>query len=258
MMEPISKSRTFRSRIAIPTDCSNSAFFNDVTYTRPVVPTLYTVMTTGKDAVDPAIYGDYTNSFVLQKDEVVEIILNNDDPGKHPFHLHGHNFQTVIRSDDEMGHYNPINESSFPARPMRRDTLMVRPNSNFVVRFKADNPGQSDDSLPLNAANILCSGVWFFHCHINWHLDSGLAATLIEAPLELQSTLQIPENHREVCRSSNTKIVGNAAGNIVDPVDLSGQATSPDPLPAGFTTKGIVALVFSIVAAFLGVMSIAW
>ena len=107
------------------------------------MPTLYSVLTTGEFAANSAIYGEYTNSFVLKKNEVVEIILNNDDPGKHPFHLHGHNFQTVVRSDDEMGHYNPANESDFPARPMRRDTLMVRPNSNFVVRFRADNPGRT-------------------------------------------------------------------------------------------------------------------
>lgn len=106
-----------------------------------MVPTLYSVLTTGEHASNPAVYGAYTNSFVLQKNEVVEIVLNNDDPGKHPFHLHGHHFQTVVRSDDNMGHYNPVNESSFPLRPMRRDTLMVRPNSNFVVRFRADNPG---------------------------------------------------------------------------------------------------------------------
>lgn len=99
-------------------------------------------MTTGEYASNPIVYGEFTNSFVLAKDEIVEIILNNDDPGKHPFHLHGHNFQTVVRSDDNTGHYNPVNESDFPARPMRRDTLMVRPNSNFVVRFKADNPGK--------------------------------------------------------------------------------------------------------------------
>lgn len=106
-------------------------------------------MTTGENAIDATVYGEYTNSFVLQKDEIVDIILNNDDAGKHPFHLHGHNFQVIVRSDDAMGHYNPVNESDFPLRPMRRDTLMVRPNSNFVVRFKADNPGERHLDKPL-------------------------------------------------------------------------------------------------------------
>lgn len=124
------------------TDCC-SAFFNDISYTRPVVPTLYSALTTGADAANVAVYGSNTNAFLLKKDEIVEIILNNDDGGKHPFHLHGHNFQAVVRSDDDWGHYDSNNHTAFPSMPIRRDTLMVRPTSNFVIRFKADNPGES-------------------------------------------------------------------------------------------------------------------
>lgn len=70
-------------------DGANYAFFNDVSYVEPKVPTLYSVLSTGGNASDPVVYGSNTNAFVLQKDQVVEIVLNNDDAGKHPFHLHG-------------------------------------------------------------------------------------------------------------------------------------------------------------------------
>jgi hypothetical protein len=43
---------------------------------------LYTVLSTGPNATDPVIYGSNTNAFVLAQNEVVEIVLNNDDPGK--------------------------------------------------------------------------------------------------------------------------------------------------------------------------------
>jgi iron transport multicopper oxidase len=122
-------------------DGANYAFFNGISYVRPKVPTLYTAMSVGGDNTDARVYGRDTNAFVLAKGEVVEIVLNNDDGGKHPFHLHGHAFQVVARSDDDAGHYDPNNHTDFPAVPMRRDTVMVRPNGNFVVRFKADNPG---------------------------------------------------------------------------------------------------------------------
>lgn len=89
-------------------------------------------------------------------------------------------------------------------------------------------------------------------------MDSGLAATFIEAPLDLQKTLKIPEDHYQVCEVSGTLTAGNAAGNTKDLFDLTGQNVSPAPLPAGFTAKGIVALVFSCVAAILGLLSIAW
>ena len=126
-----------------------SAFLNGVTYVAPKVPTLYTALSTGGNATNPVVYGENTNSFVLQKGDVVQIILNNQDKGKHPFHLHGHNFQTVVRSEDGEGAY--VTDVAMPSVPMRRDTVMVRPNGNLVIMFRADNPG-----------------IWLFHCHIEW------------------------------------------------------------------------------------------
>ncbi|KAF2715781.1 multicopper oxidase [Pleomassaria siparia CBS 279.74] len=225
-------------------DGANYAFFNDVTYVSPKVPTLYTVLSTGPNATNPAIYGSNTNQIVLAAGEVVEIILNNDDPGKHPFHLHGHAFQVVYRSDEEAGAYDAsvTPSSSFPSTPMRRDTLLVHPNGNIVIRFRADNPG-----------------VWLFHCHIEWHVASGLVATVIEDPLGLQKQLNgnIPADHLANCAAGSVPTAGNAAGNTEDLLDLSGENTSPGKIPAGFTARGIVALVFSILAAFIGVAVIA-
>ncbi|KAF2469772.1 iron transport multicopper oxidase FET3 precursor [Lindgomyces ingoldianus] len=216
-------------------DGANYAFFNDVTFVRAKVPTLYTVLTSGSEATNPVIYGGNTNQILLKGNETVEIILNNNDPGKHPFHLHGHEFQVVSRSEDEAGAY--ISDSSMPPTPMRRDTVLVRPNGHIVLRFRATNPG-----------------VWLFHCHIEWHVASGLVATIIEDPLTLQAQLagKIPANHLQACKDSNTPSEGNAAGNTKNLLDLTGQNKSPSPLPAGFTARGIVALVFSCLAAFIG------
>jgi iron transport multicopper oxidase len=87
-----------------------------------------------------AIYGSNTNAFILEKGQVIEIIVNSDDPGKHPFHLHGHAFQAVVRSADNAGHFDPNNFTLPTVAPMRRDTFQVHPQSNIVLRFKADNP----------------------------------------------------------------------------------------------------------------------
>lgn len=101
-------------------------------------------------------------------------------------------------------------------------------------------------------------GIWLFHCHLDWHLISGLAATMVEAPLDMQNKLAVPENHYDVCRAGNVQIKGNAAGNTVDLFNLDGQNKSVAPLPSGFTARGIVALVFSCISAFLGMAVIAW
>jgi iron transport multicopper oxidase len=176
-------------------------------------------MTAGATAANAQVYGDYTQSFVLGKDEVIEIVVNNNDPGKHPFHLHGHAFQAIWRSDRDAGNFNEttlVSASDFQATPMRRDTFAVHPNGNIVLRFKADNPG-----------------VWLFHCHIEWHMDSGLMATMVEAPLELQRTLSIPQDHYDSCVVDGTPVKGNAAGNTINLLDLTGQNAPPGPLPEG-------------------------
>ena len=57
------------------------AFFNDQTYVHPKVPSLYTALTAGELATNEAVYGEHTNSFVLNHLEVVEVTLTNNDGG---------------------------------------------------------------------------------------------------------------------------------------------------------------------------------
>lgn len=80
---------------------------------------------------------------------------------------------------------------------------------------------------------------------------------MVEAPLELQNKT-IPQNHLDVCKALGMPTSGNAAANTEDLLNLEGQNLSPPPLPSGFTARGIVALVFSCVAALLGMAVIAW
>jgi hypothetical protein len=58
-------------------DISGSAFFNNITYTPPKVPTLYSVISTGEDAVNSLVYGEFSHSFVLDHLQTIEIVVNN-------------------------------------------------------------------------------------------------------------------------------------------------------------------------------------
>lgn len=222
-------------------DGANYAFFNNITYKAPKVPSLYTALSAGELATNPTVYGEYTHPFVLEKGEVVEIVLNNLDSGRHPFHLHGHQFQALYRAPEEGGVFNSseTTENDLPKVPMRRDTMVVWPNGNIVLRFRADNPGKHD-STSFRAYHRLTDhdaslnvGVWLFHCHIEWHVTSGLMATFIEAPLDLQKTIKIPQDHLDVCKKDGIPTSGNAAANTVHFLDLAGQNKPPAPLPAG-------------------------
>ncbi|PGH12270.1 hypothetical protein AJ80_06784 [Polytolypa hystricis UAMH7299] len=104
----------------------------------------------------------------------VDFVVNNLDEGAHPFHLHGHNFYILSLHESSIGwgSYNPFlptPEQSSPSEPhigppydltraVLRDTVQIPRRGHAVLRFRADNPG-----------------VWLFHCHIMWHLASGMA-----------------------------------------------------------------------------------
>ena len=228
------------------------ALLNNITYTQPKVPSLYTVLSAGDLATNTEVYGSNTQPFVLNHNDVVEVILNNNDTGSHPFHLHGHNFQVIQRyptyGDDFYANanypspvnYNPENRSAFPTYPARRDVFVLPPQGYFVIRFVADNPG-----------------VWLFHCHIDWHLAQGLTSVFIEAPTQIQDRLSIPDDHYAACRASGVGYEGNAAGNTADYLDLKGQPVQAAVIPYGsFTTKGYVAMVFSVLSAVIGLAAI--
>ncbi|KAI5782840.1 Cupredoxin [Pyronema domesticum] len=223
-------------------DGANYAFFNGLTYVRPQVPTLFTALSVGDAATNPLVYGRDTVPHILPHMQIIDIVINNQDPGKHPFHLHGHVFQTIFRSSDDAGNFEGHLESEYPKVPMIRDTILAPPGGHVVLRFRADNPG-----------------VWLFHCHLEWHLLSGLVTTFIEAPMELQRNTTIPENHRALCVKRGILMEGNAVGRKgKDVLDLRGENRGPDPLPEGFTARGIVALAGSTVTAILGMGAVVW
>ncbi|KAI9042193.1 uncharacterized protein KD926_006113 [Aspergillus affinis] len=104
----------------------------------------------------------------------VDLVVNNLDEGGHPFHLHGHHFYIlrVHEASIGWGSFNPF-ETKNPSglsdqdqhpdgydfsHAMLRDTVYIPRRGYAIIRFQAKNPG-----------------VWMFHCHIVWHLASGMA-----------------------------------------------------------------------------------
>lgn len=169
---------------------------NGQTYRAPEVPTLYTALT-ADDPTDESIYGQ-VNPMVVNYGEVVEIVINNHHANLHPWHLHGHQFQVLQRSAVDGGMFNGY-FANISSTPVQRDTIMVQNNGHSVIRFRADNPG-----------------IWLLHCHIEWHVESGLVATLIEAPDHINMT--IPKDHKQICSSYGAPTSGNADGNTGDTV----------------------------------------
>ncbi len=84
-----------------------------------------------------------TDNILIKKGENLRIIMYNNSMMRHPMHLHGHDFRVV----NSQGDYSPM-KNIIDIMPMERDT----------IEFSATEPG----------------GDWFFHCHILYHMMSGM------------------------------------------------------------------------------------
>ncbi|GAW17003.1 hypothetical protein ANO14919_064520 [Xylariales sp. No.14919] len=168
------------------------ACFNDTTFIDQRVPTLYSAVSLGGNNTEVSAYGQ-VGAFTIGYNEVLEIVINNHDTAIHPFHLHGHQFQIIERPKSNGGNWTGTR--LIPATPIRRDTVAVFANSYVVLRIIANNPG-----------------VFLLHCHIEWHVEMGLSATLIEAPERLIN-YQIPQDFIDICEAQGIPTEGNAGGN---------------------------------------------
>ncbi|KAL3486609.1 multicopper oxidase [Aspergillus germanicus] len=210
LLDPPSQSMTLDITMTESEDGSRQWSFNNTIYSPPTVPTLYTALATKQKATDPAIYGTPVNPFVLSHNEIVQIVINNPSDTEHVLHLHGHECQVIYRSEDGAGALDVMDnhEKRFPQAPMRRDTVLVNPHSSVGLRFKADNPG-----------------VWLLQSQISWPSHSGLAATFIEAPLELQKSLSlssIPIPFGDACAEGEVDII------MANPLHIEGVRTPAD------------------------------
>jgi len=83
------------------------------------------------------------DKILIKKGENVRIILYNNTMMRHPMHLHGHDFRLL----NGQGEY-AVMKNIIDIMPMERDT----------IEFAATEQG----------------GNWFFHCHILYHMMSGM------------------------------------------------------------------------------------
>jgi len=182
----------------------NLAYLNDISFQLPTVPTLYEV-STGNNSFPVSSHVTLMNT-----GGVVEVVFNNFDTGDHPFHLHGLNFAVLGYHDyDYMVPGSPTSEQqallNFENPPIR-DVVTIPIGGWVVIRFVANN-----------------SGIWFMHCHMEWHLAAGLA--LIMNILPQPSPSVFPEASLQLCdfdsssqqssKSTEYIIIGTVCGVAV-------------------------------------------
>jgi iron transport multicopper oxidase len=223
-------------------DGTNHAFINDVVYNPPVVPAIMSALTLGDNATSQVAYGPY--SYVFNYGDVIDLVVQNGDTGKHPFHLHGYKVQILNRATDYTSNDPSLNPPLIEgqANPMRRDTVTITGGGSVTLRFVANNPG-----------------AWLFHCHVEWHLESGLAVQFITAPLQIQEQAQgrVPAFMFEQCSSIGVPSSGNAAGHA-SATDLSGLPLGPGFQKLGWLAKGIWAMAGCVLTTIFGILTVVW
>ncbi|KAJ3080935.1 hypothetical protein HDU99_007013 [Rhizoclosmatium hyalinum] len=219
-------------------DGVNHGAFNTTPFMMSVTPSLYTAQTIGDKYVnESSVYGALTIPLMVKDlGETVEIIINNGDSGKHPFHLHGHAFQVLVLTDEAFDPANPYPDP-LPKFPMRRDTINIPGGGHAIIRFQSTNPG-----------------TWLLHCHIEWHFEAGLAVLLIEAPSLIGGT--IDKDMEKICKAQGIPTTGNAAGN--KGLDMSGYMMGLSTLPTTITATGWGAMVACAISSFIGVATVIW
>ncbi|KAG6915686.1 hypothetical protein DXG01_010414 [Tephrocybe rancida] len=238
----VPSTRTIELEVSFDTmdDGTNHAMFNQITYNTPLVPAVFSALSLDNNATVAEAYGP--TSFVIEHLDVIDIVIKNGDAGKHPFHLHGHKYQIVGRSEDYTSNDPALNPPIVEgqANPIRRDTVQVPSMHSVTLRVIADNPG-----------------VWLLHCHIEWHLEVGLAIQLIEAPLVMQQRNSPPQLIRDHCAALGKGTSGNAAGRA-STTDLTGLPLGPFPQVLGWRPKGIGAMFGCVLTAVLGMATVTW
>ncbi|TCD66597.1 laccase, multicopper oxidase, benzenediol:oxygen oxidorectuctase [Steccherinum ochraceum] len=149
---------------------------NNVSFSPPSVPVLLQVLSGAQQPQDLLPQGSV---IPIPKNAAIEITMPGGIPGGgHPFHLHGHKF-AVVRSAGSTN-YNFHN-------PIWRDTVNIGGmGDNVTIRFTTDNPGP-----------------WFLHCHIDWHLDLGLAVVLAEDIPDTSRVNHPPQAWKDLCPKYN-------------------------------------------------------
>jgi hypothetical protein len=79
---------------------------------------------------------------MIEKGEILRIILTNNSMMRHPMHLHGHDFRVI----NQHGEYSPL-----------KNVIDIMPMETDTIEFSANQDGN-----------------WFFHCHILFHMMAGM------------------------------------------------------------------------------------
>ncbi|MBW0501215.1 hypothetical protein O181_040930 [Austropuccinia psidii MF-1] len=154
-------------------------FVDQTTYiSRPQAPLLQDMLKGGRGSLNTSEVA----TEVLPEAGIWDIVVNNLDQAlDHPFHLHGLDTCLVARGNGTLNETFAKNLRYNTQTPLCKDVHVLPGGTFSVFRVVANNPG-----------------VWFWHCHMGWHLGAGFAAVIVLQPAEL-AQWQLPVPNQALC-----------------------------------------------------------
>ncbi|CBQ69957.1 related to L-ascorbate oxidase precursor [Sporisorium reilianum SRZ2] len=201
--------RTFLGDIQFPTPSQfQSALYNPTTYS-------YAGSSTSSNAAPQEIidlgdkaevaaakkrkwaqgYDSALNMYFAQADEVIDIVLVNKPSAIssnveiHPWHMHSHKHftRTTQPGTFSFRHLDALysSASSSFAHPIQRDTTVAYANPGAAfLNQTVPNPTTDDGGWTVLRYKVdkENAGVFLLHCHIQFHLEMGMATVWTVAP----------------------------------------------------------------------------
>ncbi|MDQ3192520.1 MAG: multicopper oxidase domain-containing protein, partial [Bacteroidota bacterium] len=112
-----------------------------------------------------------TDKILIKKGEIVRITMFNNSMMRHPMHLHGHDFRVI----NGQGEYAPL-----------KNVLDIMPMETNIIEFEANLEGD-----------------WFFHCHILYHMMSGMNRVFATGDYKNPLILNKEKAYKKLQRESN-------------------------------------------------------
>ncbi|KAJ6616429.1 Fet3 protein [Mycena sp. CBHHK59/15] len=235
--------RTITLEVSFDTmdDGTNHAMFNRVTYNSPLVPAVLSALTLGSNATVADAYGP--QSFVLDHMEVVDIVVQNGDAGKHPLCPHPRAEGAARRPRDGL-HVDdpalnpPIAEGQ--ANPLRRDTVQIESGASATLRVVADNPARGSSTATSSGTSRSGS-----RCSSS-RRRSSRSRTRRACRRRCTTTAR-----RSGCRERERRGARERDG-------LAGLSLGPYPQNNGWHARGIGAMAGCVLTAVLGMLTVVW
>lgn len=141
---------------------------------------------------------------MIKKGEIIELELINDSMMHHPIHLHGHFFRLLMGQG---------------ARSPLKHTVDVPPMSRRVIEFEANE--EKD---------------WMFHCHILYHMMSGMARVFRYEPSEPAMETHMPSRPAHAPADYSLHHAANLGEHTHDMAYVWGAASIQSHLSEGLLT----------------------